>query len=284
MNRDAPAAPGLGPMELDPLPATIARSRWRSESGLVHALWSRDLLRLVRERSRWLGVVLQPLLFWLLIGSGMGASFQIEGSNVGYLTFFFPGIMVMIILFTTIFASMAIIEDRQQGFLQQVLVAPGSRLALVLGKVAGVTSVALVQVVLCMLVAPSAGFNLGEIMWVQLLAATILGCVGLAGLSFAMAWIINSTHGYHALMAVVLLPLWMVSGAMFPAQGGWLDTVMAVNPMTYLVDALRFALHGGNPPASFSEAGTAFAVLAIFGVVMIALSTWLVDRVRREGT
>ena len=125
------------------------------ELGLIRALWQRDLIRLMRERSRWLGVVLQPLLFWVLIGSGMGQTFAIAGSEVDYLAFFFPGILVMIMLFTTIFASMAIIEDRQQGFLQQVIVAPGSRLALVLGKIAGVTTVACVQIVLCMVVALS---------------------------------------------------------------------------------------------------------------------------------
>ena len=258
-------------------------SRLSIELGLIRALWQRDLIRLMRERSRWLGVVLQPLLFWLLIGSGMGQTFTIKGSDVDYLTFFFPGILVMVMLFTTIFASMAIIEDRQQGFLQQVIVAPGSRLSLVLGKVAGVTSVALAQIALCMVVAPSAGYPLGTISWGTLLGIVVLGCVGLAGLSFLMAWLINSTHGYHAIMAVLLLPLWLISGAMFPAQEGWIETVMTLNPMTYMVDGIRIALNGGVPNTAFTTMGTTVIFLSSFALGTVLCSAWLVDRVRREG-
>ena len=125
-------------------------SRLAIETGVISALWRRDMIRLFRERTRWLGVILQPMMFWVLLGVGMGDTFKLEGAtDLNYLTFFFPGIIVMIVLFTTVFATMAVIEDRQQGFLQQLLVGPSSRSAMVAGKTAGVTTVALLQGLLC---------------------------------------------------------------------------------------------------------------------------------------
>ena len=155
-------------------------SRLSADLGAILALWQRDIKHLVRERSRWLGVVIQPLLIWALLGLGMGSVFKVEGlDGLNYLTFFFPGVIVMVMLFTTVFATMAVIEDRTQGFLQQMAVAPASRAAMVLGKVAGVTTVAMVQAALCVAVSPLAGFELGTIAWPYLLVALVLGSIGL---------------------------------------------------------------------------------------------------------
>ncbi|MGM0577302.1 MAG: ABC transporter permease [Myxococcota bacterium] len=254
------------------------------EWGVISALWRRDMLRLLRERSRWIGVVLQPLIFWALLGAGMSGVFRIPGlDGVDYLTWSYPGILVMVVLFTTVFATMAVIEDRQHGFLQQILVGPASRAALVAGKTAGVTTVALVQALLCLLAAPLAGYALSDVAWLPLLAALVTGCVGLVGLGFSLAWVVGSTHGYHAIMAVLLLPLWMVSGAMFPPQGGWMDAVMAANPMTWMVDGVRHALHGGVAPASVAGPGTALLALLGFAVAAGGLAVLVSGRHGRSG-
>ena len=244
------------------------------EWGVISSLWKRDLLHLVRERSRWSGVVLQPLLFWLVIGSGMGSVFRLKGlEGVDYLSYFFPGILAMVVLFTAVFATMGVIEDRKSGFLQQILVAPGSHAALVIGKTAGVTTMALIQVAACMLVAPFAGVDLLAVDWGMLLVVLVLGCAGLTALNFVMAWLIDSTAGYHAIMSVLLLPLWIVSGAMFPANEGWTGAVMRVNPMAYMVDGMRHALQSSASVANAS-AGTCVLVLAgttvIFGLLAVA--------------
>src|SRR5690606_3335369 len=189
------------------------------ELGLMGAMWRRDMLRLKREPSRWLGVVLQPLLFWAIIGGGMSESFEMKGAEgVDYLTYFYPGILVMIILFTTIFATISLIEDRQSGFLQAVVIAPGSRVSLVLGKVFGVTTLATLQSLLFLVLAPLAGYSLGQIDWPLTLLMVVLTSMGLTALNFAGAWIMRSAQAYHAVMSIVLLPLWIVSGAMFPAR------------------------------------------------------------------
>ncbi len=248
--------------------STNAPSRIAIEVGVVRALWRRDIIRLFRERTRWLGVILQPMMFWVLLGLGMGTTFSLEASeDIDYLTFFFPGVIVMIVLFTTVFATMAVIEDRQQGFLQQLLVGPASRGAMVAGKTAGVTTVALLQGTLCLVAAPLAGFDLLAVDWVGLFLSLTLGCIGLTGMSFAIAWKLGSTHAYHAIMAVVLLPLWMVSGAMFPPRGGWMDVLMWAEPMTWMVDGVRHALHGGQAPVSLMTPATSWAMLTLFALL-----------------
>jgi daunorubicin resistance ABC transporter membrane protein len=259
------------------------RGRLAAEVGCVKALWKRDMLRLRRDVGRWVGVVAQPLLFWVILGSGMGHVFQVpQVAGLDYLAFAFPGILAMVVLFTTIFATIAVIEDRQEGFLQQVLVAPASRLAMVLGKTCGVTTVALLQALLCLPMLPLAGYGFGEVAWAQLGLVLVLGSAGLAGLSFAMAWTVQSTQGYHALMTVLLIPLWLVSGAMFPApDGGWVRAVMTVNPMTYLVDGLRHAITGTPSSVNFTDAGWDTAVLAGFALAALAAATLLARQVRR---
>lgn len=210
--------------------------------GLIAALWRRDMLRLKRERSRWLGVVLQPLLFWLVIGSGIAPNFMPANAAVGYMEFFFPGILVMIVLFTSIFATISVIEDRQSGFLQGVLVAPGSRIAMVLGKLSGVVTMTLVQSVLFLALLPLTGLNIGDIHWLALLAGVVLSSATLTAVGVCMAWVLPSAQAYHGVMSVLLLPLWLVSGAMFPPAEGALEWVMRLNPMTYMVDAIRGAM------------------------------------------
>ena len=121
----------------------------------IQVLVRRDLTRFFRQRSRVLGALAQPILFWLIIGGGLDRTFHVPGSaGLGYREYFFPGVIMMIVLFTSIFSTMSVIEDRHAGFLQAVLVAPSSRGALVLGKTLGGVAVALLQAALVLCVCP----------------------------------------------------------------------------------------------------------------------------------
>ena len=165
-----------------------------------------------------------------------------QSPDVGYLEFFYPGILVMIILFTSIFGTISVIEDRQSGFLQGVLVSPGSRISMVIGKISGVVSMTLLQSVLFLCLLPMTDIAATEIHWLTLLLAIILSSASLTAIGISMAWILPSAQAYHGVMSVLLLPLWIISGAMFPPAAGWVETVMWVNPMTYMVDAIRGAM------------------------------------------
>lgn len=247
------------------------------EWGVIAALWRRDTLRLIRERTRWIGLVAQPLMLWAILGAGFSESLVVPGAeSVGSMQYLYPGILGMVLLFTSIFSTMSVIEDRESGFLQGVLVAPASPLALVLGKTAGVTTIVLVQTALFLLAAPLADTPWSGISWGLLLGVVLLSNTALTCTNFVFAWVLRSTQAYHALMSIVLMPLWVVSGAMFPPPGGWMGIVVALNPMTYGVAGLRHAL--GTPAGDMPSLTLSLVVLAAASVLSLAAATAVTRR------
>lgn len=262
------------------------RSVLAEEWATISVLVRRDCTRFVREKSRVVGALLQPLIFWLMIGFGMSSTFVLPGAQgVDYLEYFFPGVVVMVVLFTAIFTTMSVIEDRHSGFLQAVLVSPGSRASVVLGKCLGSATVAFAQGLLFLLLAPLSGFDLLAIDWPLLIAALGLSCFALCALGFAVAWWLDSTAGYHVVMSLLLLPLWIVSGAMFPSgDSKVLAWVQRFDPMSYAVSAVRRALYGGTLPQgtgiASSSAWLELAALAGFALLAAALSVRMCYRRR----
>src|SRR6185437_9874808 len=126
----------------------------------IYSLWRREIVRFYRQKSRVIGVILSPLLFWVVIGSGFGNSFKSGASSQHYLQYFFPGALLMIVLFTSIFTMMSVIEDRDRGFLSAVMVAPVHRSAIVMGKVLGGTTLSAVQGLVFLVFAPTVGAHM----------------------------------------------------------------------------------------------------------------------------
>lgn len=246
-------------------------------------LWKREMVRFFRQRSRVIGAIAPPILFWFLIGSGLGASFRLpgmptlmDGTNVTYLQYFFPGTVVLIVLFTAIFSTISIIEDRHEGFLQSVLVAPVPRSSIVLGKIAGGTSLAFAQAVFFLALAPIAGLSVHWRGLLFLLFLLLVISFGLTGLGFFLAWRLDSTQGFHAIMNLLLIPMWLLSGTLFPVSGApsWLRLVMRINPLTYGVDALREMLlvHGQPLQTNLASPWTCLGISIVFSAVMFAVS------------
>ena len=176
----------------------------------------------------------------------------------------------MIVLFTSIFSAMSVIEDRREGFLQSVLAAPVSRASIVLGKVLGGATQAVIPGFLFLLMAPAVGMSLAPPKLLGLTAILFLIAFALTSLGFAIAWWMDSIQGFHAVMNLVLIPMWLLSGALFPASGAasWVRTVMGLNPLTYAVSALRQALLGQNGMAGGDMASLALSleITALFGL------------------
>jgi ABC-2 type transport system permease protein len=254
------------------LPAQAAPT---SSGALLPAftLWWREIVRFYRQRSRVVGVIASPLLFWLVIGSGFGTSFR-SGNAAGqqhYLDYFYPGALIMIVLFTSIFAMMSLIEDRKEGFLLSVMVAPVPRSAIVLGKVLGGTTLAAIQGLIFLAFAPFVGVRMGFVDFLLVVFVVFLVSFALTSLGFAIAWPMDSTQAFHAIINLFLIPLWLLSGALFPLSGasGWLRLVMRLNPLTYGVEALRNLLYPESPtvlPLPASIAALALFTLVIFGL------------------
>jgi ABC-2 type transport system permease protein len=251
----------------------------------IWALASRELIRFFRQRTRVIGALGQPVLFWVLFGAGLHDSFKTPKWatwDVSYQEYFFPGVAVLIVMFTAIFSTISIIEDRREGFLQGVLVAPVSRLAIVLGKLCGGTALALLQAGLFLALAPFVGLALNGVTIVEILLFLTLLAFALTALGFVIAWPLDSTQGFHAVMSVFLMPMWLLSGAFFPAgESGWLSWVIRANPLTYGVAGLRRLLYVGydlEPAAGFPSLVTCVAVTSLFCLVCIGLSVWLAGR------
>jgi ABC-2 type transport system permease protein len=215
---------------------------------------------------------------WAVLGAGLTGSFRPAGGDgVGYLQYFYPGVVVLTLLFTAVFSTISVIEDRHHGFLQAVLAAPVSRVALVLGKSLGGVAIASIQAGILLALAPLAGFPLAAMNWPLLALAVPLAALGFTALGFAMAWWIDSTQGYHAVMSVALIPLWMLSGAMFPPAGAskWLTVLTALDPMTYVVSAVRRGFHGAAMPLTLIPARSSALgdLLVVAGFAVVALAT-----------
>lgn len=236
----------------------------------IWTLWQRELVRFYRDRSRIIGALTPPIVFWFLIGSGLGGSFKLGSLN--FLQYFFSGTLVLIVLFTSIFSTISIIEDRREGFLQSVLVAPVSRLAIVTGKILGASTVGLLQGLTFLIFAPLVGLHAPAWGYAAAVLALALCSVGLTGLGFCIAWKLDSTQGFHAVMNLFLIPMWMLSGALFPIATAphWLRVVIRLNPATYGVLALQQSLASGQP--SVASLPLCFAALAGFAVAMTLVS------------
>ncbi len=213
-------------------------------------LW-REVVRFRRQKSRLFGAFVQPLVFWLLLGAGLSASFRPPGTpeGTGYLEYVYPGIIALVLLFTAIFATISTVEDRQRGFLQGVLVAPVARSSIVLGQALGGTTLAVFQGGLFLFLAPFVGIPLTLLSVLAVVAVLFLLSFSLTSLGLVLAWRMDSIQGFHAIMNLILIPIWFLSGAFFPAAGApaWLLWVMRVNPLTYGMAALRRCLYLENP-------------------------------------
>ena len=251
----------------------------------VWILAQREVLRFFRQPSRLLGNLVQPLMLWFFMRSGFSARFVSEGRELSYGEFFYPGVVLMLLLFAAIFSTITLIEDRNVGFLQGVLVAPVPRLSIALGKLVGGTLIALLQVLVFLLLAPVAGIGLAvEGVLVLLVLCALIG-MGFTGLGFMVAWKLDSVAGYHSVMSVVLIPLWFLSGALFPVEGAapWLEWVMQCNPVTYALVVLRKAFYLG-PAQLMADPAFGYALLVTGGWTVLTTigAAWMVARSRRS--
>jgi ABC-2 type transport system permease protein len=239
----------------------------------VYTLWQRELVRFYRVPSRWFGAVGTALLFWAVLGTGIG------GGVGNYRAYFFPGTIVMSMMFSCIFATASIIEDRQAGFLQSVMVAPVSRAAIVMGKILGGATLATFQGLLILIFAATVGATFELWAFLGLLASLFLISFVVTAMGFWLAWTIESSPGFHAIMNMVLLPMWMASGAVFAVSASpWLRAFMTINPFTYGVAGVRRGLF---PTANLDQVPTlqtSLLVLLGFAVFFYILSSFVVEK------
>jgi ABC-2 type transport system permease protein len=223
-------------------------------------LWQRELVRFWRQKSRVMGVVASPLVFWLVIG---------YGSND--LARFYAGSLVLTVMFSAIFSTISIIEDRREGFLLSMLVSPAPRTSMVLGKILGSATLGWIQGMIFLAFAPLAGVHIEPNDLLPVIAAVFLVSFSLTGLGFVIAWRMESTAGFHGIMNLLLLPMWMVSGSLFPmaTAHGVIRAIMWINPLTYSIALINHVLHLSTAAPGAAES---LIVTVVFGLVLLLAS------------
>lgn len=245
----------------------------------IYTIWLREMKRFVRTKSRIVASLATPFFFLAFLGFGFNASFVFSGlpEGLNYVDFLTPGIIGMVLLFSSMFAGISVIYDRQFGFLKEIMVAPVSRTSIVLGRIAAGITTGVFQAVAILLLSMLMGFDVlspGGVL-VSLVFIVLISTAFVAtGISFASR--MEDMHGFQLIMNFFIMPVFLLSGALFPLSNlpGFLVMLSYINPMTYGVDGLRSSLIGvAHLPLLLS-----FGVLLGFSLVMVGIGTYLFSK------
>ena len=250
----------------------------------IYIIWYRDVLRFWRDRTRLLATFAQPLLYLIIFGTGLssalsGSSFGGAGAPAGfsYTQFIFPGIIGMSVLFSSIFAAMSIVWDREFGFLKEVLVAPIDRSAVAIGKALGGATQAMAQGLILLLLAPVVGVKLTLMSLVTVIPLVFVLAFALSAMGVAIASRMRSMQGFQMVMNFLMMPMFFLSGALFPLGGlpGWMTFLTRVDPAAYGMDPIRRVLldGAGLPPVVLNRmgltiGGTVLPIIAEAGILL----------------
>jgi len=243
----------------------------------IYILWLRQIKKYFRSRSRIVGSLGQPLLFLVALGFGFGSIYQQAGRG-SYIQFLAPGIIMMSVLFTAVFSGMDLIWDRQFGFLKETMVAPVSRLEIMLGKTLGGATVAAVQGFIVFILTLLVGFKPQNILMLPVaIGIIILVAVLFTSLGIAMASTMEDMQGFQLIMNFLVMPIFFLSGALFPLQGlpRVMEIITRIDPLTYGIDGVRAALINGG---KFSI-GYDFFILTVLTVILLAVGSFLFERI-----
>ncbi len=231
----------------------------------LRALAGREIVRVLRQPARVVAGVGTVALIWLVFASGLAGAFA--SGETGYGSFLVPAMASMVAMFASVFGAISLIEDRQHGFLQGVLVSPAPTWAVMLSKLLGGVVMALAQGVLILALSPLTGVSPPAAGWLLGVLALAMMSAGVTGLGLALAWRTQSVGGFHGVMNLVLLPMWLLGGTLFPLDSAarWLSLLMHVNPLTWTTDALRQAMLGEGSLGPWAWVGS--VAFCLFGLL-----------------
>ncbi len=245
---------------------------------IVYTIWLRNVKRYLRSKSRIVGSLGMPVFFLLVLGLGLNSVVSLPGMEQGYIGFIIPGIISMSVLFTSVFSGIQIIWDKQFGFLKETLVAPVSRLEIMLGQTFGGATTSVIQGLIILVLSLFIGLNITSITGF-LIAFVFMLLIGLSFTAFgiAIASRMEDMHGFQLIMNFVIFPIFGLSGALFPINSlpPWVKSLAMLDPLTYGVEGIRYGLLGTsqiNPVFSF-------VVLTGFTVFMVVLEAYLFRKI-----
>jgi len=236
----------------------------------IRMIWLRDLIRHFRDKVRLLGSITRPVLWLLIMGTGLRAAFNVAG--ISYTHFIFPGIIAMNLIFSAMQSTISIIWDREFGFLREILVAPIPRSSIVLGKALSGSTVAFIEGLFVLVFAPFIKINIPLVNLLLLLPLMFLIAFVCTALGIVIAARMTSFEGFGVISNFVIMPMFFLSGAMFPIDNlpHWINFIIRLNPLTYGVDLLRWNTLGIKTFALYID----FLFLAIFSFIMLAIGVF----------
>jgi ABC-2 type transport system permease protein len=273
----------------------VPQRSWRGELRAIKVVWKRELIRFSRDRLRILTALMQPFLFLFVLGTGLSRIASAGTHGVNLKTFVYPGVLSMAVMFTAMFSAASLVWDREFGFLREMMVAPVRRSSLVLGKCFGGATVAGFQGVIVIALAPLVGVPYSATLIITIFALQLLLAFAITAFGVMVAARITQMQSFMAVMQMAILPMFFLSGALFPVAGLplWLSILNRIDPLTYAVDPMRrtvfahlhvspAARHALNPGVtwwgwhvpSLVEA----AVVAVLGLVMLAIAIFEFSR------
>jgi ABC-2 type transport system permease protein len=255
-----------------------------SETRGFYTLWLREIKRFYRDRTRLVTSFIQPLLWLVIFAAAFATRFALP-SNLSYQQVILPGIIGQTLLFTAMFMGINVIWDKEFGFMKEILVAPVSRLTIFLGKMVGDSTDALLQGIIVFVIGLALGIPISPVALLVALPVMALVTFGLVSIGLVIASFMGNLEGFGAIQTFVNLPLFFLSGALFPLKGGslptWLTDIAAYNPLTYGVDALRHVMLGAAwVPLQIQPLWIDLGVVALFDAVMVVVGTWAFTKMK----
>ncbi|MHB8164273.1 MAG: ABC transporter permease [Methanoregula sp.] len=245
---------------------------------IIYTIWLRSMKRFIRSKSRIIGSIAMPLFFLLFLGFGLNSVVNIPGLGENYIQFLIPGMVAMSVLFTSVFSGIQIIWDKQFGFLKETLVAPVTRLEIMLGQTAGGATTAVVQGLTILILSLLIGLSIQSIPgFLVAIGFMVLIGIGFTAFGIAIASTMEDMNGFQLIMNFVIFPIFGLSGALFPISSlpGWLGAITMFDPLTYGVEGIRYGLTG----VSQINPVICFAVIAGFTIAMTGIGAYLFRKI-----
>ncbi|GGM41777.1 transport permease protein [Paraliobacillus quinghaiensis] len=215
----------------------------------IYAIWQRDVIKFFRDRARLIGSFAMPFMFLVLFGSGMsGAMSSMLGGNASgpladfdFVEFMFPGIIGMTVFNTAIFSALSVVQDKEFGYMREILVSPLSRVSIAIGKVLGGSTVAVMQGLMMLIFVPFIGVNITFLMVIKLIPIMFLVAFAISAIGLLIASSLKTSQGFQMVVQILIFPMLFLSGALFPLSGmpAWMNVIVKVNPLTYSVDMFK---------------------------------------------
>jgi ABC-2 type transport system permease protein len=248
------------------------------EVNAIYVLVARELIKFFRERARLVSTLARPVIWLFLVGGGM-SRLVTPGEGVSYMQFIFPGILGMTILFSSIFSSISIIWDKEFGLMKEILVAPVSRLSIVIGKALSGTIVSSIQSAIILMLFPLLGIKMGVMSILYVLAIAFLLSFTISSLGIIIATFYESFESFSAIMNFIVMPMFFLSGAMYPVNKlpEILKYISQINPLTYGIDALKHAMFQSSSMVDFSLITDLF-VLSVQSIIFVTIASFIFER------